>query len=268
MTQTTLWYLLGTGFPFLMTALGAAAVFFFRKQVCVQQIQKIFLGFAAGVMIAASVWSLLIPAMEQAARIDQKEWLPAAERFLLQDCVFDVAGQPDSSSAPADKATGGRIGFAGGSKHHADDGAFFFNIPEGMAVGLAFALAAQQENLVGYSAALALAIGMGIQNFPEGAAISLAPRRGRLSPLKKLCLWRAVRSGGADFRDRGGCSCGADSAADAVDALLCGGRNDVCCGGRTDSRSKAGGTFQCRYAGSNGRIFTDDGAGCCARIGR
>ena len=82
MGQALLYASAGTGFTFLMTTLGAAMVFFFRKQMS-GKIQKIFLGFAAGVMIAASVWSLLIPAIEEAQAAGQIGWIPAAGGFLL-----------------------------------------------------------------------------------------------------------------------------------------------------------------------------------------
>ena len=77
-----LWAAGGTGFTFLMTSLGAAMVFFFRKQVTALA-QRIFLGFAAGVMIAASVWSLLIPAIEEAEAAGMIGWIPAAGGFVL-----------------------------------------------------------------------------------------------------------------------------------------------------------------------------------------
>ena len=77
-----LWAAAGTGFTFLMTSLGAATVLLFRKQMS-DQIQRAFLGFAAGVMIAASVWSLLIPAIEQAEEQGKIGWIPAAGGFLL-----------------------------------------------------------------------------------------------------------------------------------------------------------------------------------------
>ena len=79
--QTLLWAVGGTGFPFLMTALGAAVVFFFKERIS-SNIQRIFLGFAAGVMIAASVWSLLIPAIEEAESAGQIGWIPAAADFF------------------------------------------------------------------------------------------------------------------------------------------------------------------------------------------
>ena len=82
MSNALLWAAAGTGFTFLMTTLGAALVFFFKKQSS-EMVQKIFLGFAAGVMIAASVWSLLIPAIEEAEANGMIGWIPAAGGFLL-----------------------------------------------------------------------------------------------------------------------------------------------------------------------------------------
>ena len=82
MSHALAWAAGGTGFTFLMTTLGAAMVFFFRKAVSAN-IQRIFLGFAAGVMIAASVWSLLIPAMEEAQAAGVAGWLPAGGGFVL-----------------------------------------------------------------------------------------------------------------------------------------------------------------------------------------
>lgn len=82
MSQALLWAAGGTGFTFFMTTLGAAVVFFFRKKVNIG-IQRIFLGFAAGVMIAASIWSLLIPAIDQAEKAGGIGWIPAAGGFVL-----------------------------------------------------------------------------------------------------------------------------------------------------------------------------------------
>ena len=89
MSHALAWVAGGTGFTFLMTTLGAAMVFFFRKAVSAN-IQRIFLGFAAGVMIAASVWSLLIPAMEEAQAAGVAGWLPAGGGFVGH-CLFDAA---------------------------------------------------------------------------------------------------------------------------------------------------------------------------------
>ena len=171
-----LWALSGLGFIFVMTTLGAATVFFFRK-ADIGKFQNVFLGFAAGVMIAASVWSLLIPAIEETEAQGGIGWIPAALGFVL-GVVFlfgldkliphlhsqtgTVEGLPSSSKRST-------LLFAAVTLH---------NIPEGMAVGLAFALASQYGNdMAIYASAIALALGIGIQNFPEGAAISLPLRQ-------------------------------------------------------------------------------------------
>jgi len=166
----------GTGFTFLMTTLGAAMVFFFRKAMS-GAAQKIFLGFAAGVMIAASVWSLLIPAIEEAAASGSIGWIPAAGGFILGILFLLGLDQiiphlhPGSAEAEGPSSSMKRTSLLVMA-------VTLHNIPEGMAVGLAFALAAQHGGAgASYAAALALALGIGIQNFPEGAAISLPLRQ-------------------------------------------------------------------------------------------
>ncbi len=156
---------LGTGFTFLMTTLGAAVVFFFISEPK-PHFQKALLGFAAGVMTAASVWSLLLPAIDQASALGMPGWLPAAAG-LLAGVVFLAAldaALPRLLDGGTDRRPDALL-MAAITLH---------NIPEGMAVGLAFALAAEGDAL---TAAGALALGIGIQNFPEGAAISLPLRQ-------------------------------------------------------------------------------------------
>lgn len=170
-----LWAAGGTGFTFLMTALGSAVVFFFRREIS-GHIQRIFLGFAAGVMVAASVWSLLIPAIEETAANGGIGWIPAAGGFLLG--VVFLMGldsllphlHPGSQQAEGVSASWKRTTMLVLA-------VTLHNIPEGMAVGLSFALAAQHGDPALYTGAMALAIGIGIQNFPEGAAISLPLRK-------------------------------------------------------------------------------------------
>lgn len=176
--QTALLYAAaGTGFTFLMTSLGSALVFFFRKQAS-HSIQRVFLGFAAGVMIAASVWSLLMPAIEQAEASGTPGWLPAAGGLvlgvaflMLMDSLLPHlhpgSDQPEGAPSSWRRTT---LMVLAVTLH---------NIPEGMAVGLSFALAAQNPagGTAAFSAAAALALGIGIQNFPEGAAISLPLRQ-------------------------------------------------------------------------------------------
>ena len=174
MTQSLLWAAGGTGFTFLMTSLGAAVVFFFRRQVTASA-QRIFLGFAAGVMIAASVWSLLIPAIEEEGA-GQVGWVPAAGGFVLGVAfLMALDGILPHLHPGAREPEGAR------SKLHRTTLLIFavtlHNIPEGMAVGLSFALAAQHNDPALYAGAMALAVGMGIQNFPEGAAIALPLRQ-------------------------------------------------------------------------------------------
>ena len=175
MTQSLLWAAGGTGFTFLMTSLGAAVVFFFRRQVTASA-QRIFLGFAAGVMIAASVWSLLIPAIEEAEGAGQVGWVPAAGGFVLGVAfLMALDGILPHLHPGAREPEGAR------SKLHRTTLLIFavtlHNIPEGMAVGLSFALAAQHNDPALYAGAMALAVGMGIQNFPEGSAIALPLRQ-------------------------------------------------------------------------------------------
>lgn len=169
------WALAGTTFTFLMTALGAATVFFFRREIT-PAIQRLFLGFAAGVMIAASVWSLLIPASEEAEESGVPGYLPATGGFilgvaflLLLDKALPHLHHDDPRVPKAKRSKRTALLMIAMTLH---------NIPEGMAVGLAFARAAQNEGgVLWLSAAGALALGIGIQNFPEGAAISLPLRQ-------------------------------------------------------------------------------------------
>lgn len=185
MGTSLLWAAGGTGFTFLMTTLGAAMVFFFRKKVNVN-IQRIFLGFAAGVMIAASVWSLLIPAIEEAVIQGKTGWVQAAGGFVLGVVFLMLMDYLLPHLHPDSRLPEGM------SSHMKRTTLLVFavtlhNIPEGMAVGLSFALAAQHGNDPAmYTAAMALAIGIGIQNFPEGAAISLPLRQEGLSTVKSF----------------------------------------------------------------------------------
>ncbi|MDR1519645.1 MAG: ZIP family metal transporter [Planctomycetota bacterium] len=171
-----LWTAGGAGFIFAMTCLGSAMVFLFRRPPS-GKTQNLFLGFAAGIMISASVWSLLIPAMEASEEGGRANWLPAAAGFTL-GVLFLLAmdwliphlhpgvNRMEGLSSSAKRTT--LLVFA----------VTLHNIPEGMAVGLSFALAAQHGGDPALLAsAMALAIGIGIQNFPEGAAISLPLRQ-------------------------------------------------------------------------------------------
>lgn len=163
---------LGTGFTFSMTTLGAAAVFVFRKSRPSDRLNRCSLGFAAGVMIAASVWSLLIPAIDKAEQLGRIGWVPAAGGFSLGVAFLMLLDKLlPAFHAGTDRPEGVRKSL--GHTAMLIFAITLHNIPEGMAVGVAFALAARQNSGVLLASATALAIGMGIQNFPEGAAISL-----------------------------------------------------------------------------------------------
>jgi ZIP family zinc transporter len=171
-----LWTIGGTGFIFLMTCLGSSVVFFFRKRVN-RTIQTIFLGFAAGIMISASLFGLLVPAIETAEAAGTAGWIPAAGGFVLG--VFFLLAL-DKLIPHLHPETNTREGIASSMKRTTllVSAVTIHNIPEGMAVGLAFALAAQNAgDAMTHSSAMALALGIGIQNFPEGAAISLPLKR-------------------------------------------------------------------------------------------
>ena len=170
MLQSLGWAALGTGFTFLMTTLGAAMAFFFAGEPR-PSFQKTLLGFAAGVMTAASVWSLLLPAIDRAAALPLPSWLPAAAGMLL-GVVFLAALD---SLLPHLRRNRARRDASWQQTTLLMTAITLHNVPEGMAVGLAFALAAGGEGLAG---AAALAMGIGIQNFPEGAAVALPLRQG------------------------------------------------------------------------------------------
>lgn len=164
--------LLGTGLSFAATALGAAVVFVPMSQQKARTFQPLAMGFAAGIMIAASVWSLLIPAMEHAQENGVSGWLPTTGGFLLGVAFVALLDKitphmhPDSETpeGPSVKLDRTTLLVSAVTLH---------NIPEGMSLGLAFSIAALSQDPAALSGAFALALGMSIQNIPEGAAVSL-----------------------------------------------------------------------------------------------
>ena len=176
MTQALIWASAGTGFTALLTALGSAMVFLFRSDRNSPALHRIMLGFAAGVMIAASIWSLLIPAIEEAENSGFIGWVPASGGFLigigfllLMDFLLPRLS-PESFHLGEEENSARRTALLVLA-------VTLHNIPEGMAVGISFALAARTGEPALFTAAAALALGIGIQNFPEGAAISLPLRQ-------------------------------------------------------------------------------------------
>ncbi len=168
---------LGTGFTFLMTTLGAAVVFLFRKNINPLS-QRLCLGFAAGVMMAASIWSLLIPSIEESSYLGRLGFLPAALGFAAggvfiytMDAVFMKMKMKISNN--------NALMLTAVTLH---------NIPEGISVGAAFAMAGLSRESSMFYAAAVFAFGIGIQNFPEGAAISLPMRQEGFTKFKSFFI--------------------------------------------------------------------------------
>lgn len=171
--------------PFLGTSLGSAVVLFSKGELN-QKLQKFLLGFASGVMIAASIWSLLIPSIEMAESQNIVAWIPATVGFLLGigfllllDSVIPHmhldSDNPEGVRSSLSKNTMLVLAVT------------LHNIPEGMAVGVTFVGAISDNTGITVAGALALAVGIAIQNFPEGAIISLSLHAGGASR-KKSCF--------------------------------------------------------------------------------
>ena len=180
--------------PFLGTTLGAACVLMMKRELN-WMVQRMLVGFAAGVMVAASIWSLLIPAMDQASAMGQWAFLPAVVGFwlgilflLLLDRVIPHLHQgsqePEGPKVALKKTTMLVLAVT------------LHNIPEGMAVGVVFAGWMAGNETITIAGALTLAIGIAIQNFPEGAIISM-PLRAEGMKKREAFLW-GVLSGVAE----------------------------------------------------------------------
>lgn len=165
---------LGLLLPFLGTALGAACVFFMQKSLG-DLVQRSLAGFAAGVMVAASVWSLLIPAIEQSAALGRLSFLPAFTGFwlgvlfllALDHLIPHLHVGSEQAEGPKSKLGRTTMMVLAVTLH---------NIPEGMAVGVMYAGLLSENTQITAASALALSLGIAIQNFPEGAIISMPLR--------------------------------------------------------------------------------------------
>ena len=177
--------------PFLGTSLGAASVFFL-KQSLGDHVQRALTGFAAGVMVAASIWSLLIPAMEQSASLGRLSFFPAAAGFwlgilfllLLDHIIPHLHRNSEKAEGPHSKLQRTTMMVLAVTLH---------NIPEGMAVGVVYAGYLSGTAQITAAGALALSLGIAIQNFPEGAIISMPLRAEGMS--KSRSFWGGVLSG-------------------------------------------------------------------------
>ena len=177
--------IIGLSFIFLMTTLGSAVVFLFKNNIN-EKVRSIMLGFASGLMMAASVWSLIIPAIEQSDFMGNLNFVPAAVGILL-GCIFLVLmDKIIPYFLNKDKKFDNHFQMKKSTKLFI--AVTLHNIPEGLAVGLAFGNAFLTSGQSVFISALWLAIGIGIQNFPEGAAISL-PMKDELKSKKKAFLY-------------------------------------------------------------------------------
>ncbi|MDO4333173.1 MAG: ZIP family metal transporter [Eubacteriales bacterium] len=175
----------GVIIPFIGTTAGAACVFFLKNEIK-PLVQKALLGFASGVMVAASVWSLLIPAMDMSESMGRLAFLPAAAGLLLGVAFLLLMDRivphlhlgSEVSEGPKTTLKKTTMLVLAVTLH---------NIPEGMAVGVVLAGALMGESQVSMAGALVLSIGIAIQNFPEGAIISL-PLRSEGESRKKAFL--------------------------------------------------------------------------------
>ena len=181
--------LIGIMIPFVGTALGSACVFFLKHEMK-PLLQKILLGFASGVMVAASVWSLLIPAMNMSEGMGRLAFIPAAVGLLLgmaflllMDRVIPHLhlGSDEPEGAHSSLSKSMMLIFA----------VTLHNFPEGMAVGVVFAGMLEGSAGITLAGAFALAIGIAIQNFPEGAIISM-PLKGTGISRGKAFLYGAA----------------------------------------------------------------------------
>ena len=180
--------------PFLGTCLGAACVFFLRKELA-PNIQKALTGFASGVMVAASVWSLLLPAMEASAELGRWASLPSIVGFwigtlfllLLDHVIPHLHMDADQAEGPPARLSRTAMMVLAVTLH---------NIPEGMAVGVVLAGIMEDSSLIAPGAALSLSLGIAVQNFPEGAIISMPLRANGESRIR--AFWGGVLSGAVE----------------------------------------------------------------------
>lgn len=183
--------IIGILLPFIGTTLGSACVFLMRKNIN-KNIEKLLLGFASGVMIAASIWSLLIPSIDMAKESNIIPYIPASVGFilgmlfllLLDKLVPHIhleSTEPEGIKTSLKKTTMLVLAVT------------LHNIPEGMAVGVVFAGMLAQNTGITLAGAFALSLGIAIQNFPEGAIISMPLKSEGMSKIKSF--WYGTLSG-------------------------------------------------------------------------
>lgn len=179
--------------PFAGTSLGAAMVFFLKGEIS-RRLQRILTGFAAGVMVAASFWSLLQPSLESSESMGRLSFVPAAVGFLIGIGFLLVLDMVTPHMHMNKEGEGPRSGLKRTTKLIL--AVTLHNIPEGMAVGVVYANIIAGGSLISTAGALALAIGIAVQNFPEGAIVSMPLRGEGMS--KGKTFWYGVLSGAVE----------------------------------------------------------------------
>ena len=179
--------------PFLGTSLGAAMVFLLKREIPAT-VQKILTGFAAGVMVAASFWSLLQPALDASEHMGALSFVPAAVGFMIGICFLLLLDEVTPHMHMDLQDEGPKTGLRRTTKLVL--AVTLHNIPEGMAVGVVYAGWLHGGQTVSQTAALALALGIAIQNFPEGAIVSMPLCAEGMSKAKTF--WYGVLSGAVE----------------------------------------------------------------------
>ena len=180
----TIQIIIGLLIPFFGTVLGASTVFLMKNKIN-KNIEKILLGLASGVMIAASIWSLLIPAIDMSSNLNKLAFFPALVGFMF-GTIFLLFLDKLTTHLHINTNKPVKIKSNLGNTAMMVFAITLHNIPEGMAVGVAFASALLENQFLNFASAFALAVGIAIQNFPEGAIISMPLKSNGISKQKSF----------------------------------------------------------------------------------
>ena len=240
--------LIALGIPFIGTTLGAAMVFFMKEKIA-PKLEK-----------AASVWSLLIPSIDMTEAQGGIAWVPAVVGFLLgiafllllDTLIPHLHLNSDKPEGVHTKISKTLMMLFAITLH---------NIPEGMAVGVTIAGALAGNAGITITGAFALSLGIAIQNFPEGAIVSM-PLKGEGMGTESIPVWYGIRRSGAGVWISDNPACSADDEDSSVFPVFCSWCDDLCCCGGTDPGSTGGRAYEYRNDRYSNRLCADDGARC------
>ena len=232
--------LIALGIPFIGTTLGAAMVFLMKEKIA-PKLEKALLGFASGVMIAASVWSLLIPSIDMTEAQGGIAWVPAMVGFLLgiafllllDTLIPHLHLNSDKPEGVHTKISKTLMMLFAITLH---------NIPEGMAVGVTIAGA--------------------LAEFPGGRDCLYAVKGRRYGKTESIPVWYGIRRSGAGVWISDNPACSADDEDSSVFPVFCSWCDDLCCCGGTDPGSTGGRAYEYRNDRYSNRLCADDGARC------